>query len=456
MLFSTREIEELFPEHQGAVHDSISISEVVTDSRKQSRKSLFVPLIGESFDGHSFIKQAFNNGAVACLWQKDKDIPAFLPTDFPVFLVDDPLVALQRLSYWYRKKVNPIVIGITGSNGKTTTKDLVAGVLESQYKVHKTQGNLNNHIGLPLTILSMDGTTEILVLEMGMSHFGEIEQLSLIAEPDYGVITNIGESHIEYLGSREGIAQAKSEILAGMSKNGFLLLDGDEALLKPLHRKEKVISCGFSSSNTIVVHDVFMTTEATTFSINGEERYELKLLGKHHAKNATYAITLGNLLNVPLDKIKQALRTLSLSGMRFEIVQGINGSTIINDAYNASPTSMKASIEVVANMHSFKNKIVILGDMYELGKESKQFHREVANVITNEIDVVFTLGNDAKEITEELHSRKLPTLAKHFYKKDDLLQELKGHLTEDTIVLLKASRGVKLETLLEDVQKCTK
>jgi UDP-N-acetylmuramoyl-tripeptide--D-alanyl-D-alanine ligase len=449
MLFATNELMELFQNHLGAVQDEISIMEVETDSRKQTNKALFIPLIGESFDGHTFIKQAFDNGAVACIWQKDKEIPKFLPTDFPVFLVDDTLEALQQLSHWYRRKVDPIVIGITGSNGKTTTKDLVSAVLRTHYKVHKTQGNYNNHIGLPLTILAMNPDTEVLVLEMGMNHFGEIEQLSLIAEPNYGVITNIGESHIEYLGSREGIAQAKTEIFAGLKAEGLLLIDGDEPLLEALHSRDKVISCGFGETNDIIVHNISMSANTTSFTLNQEKNFQVNMLGSHNAKNATFAITLGELLHVPDEKINQALIDITLTGMRFEIVEGINGSTIINDTYNASPTSMKASIEVIVKMQPYDNKILVLGDMFELGQDSKRFHRDVAEAITEDIDVVFTIGTDTYEITEELTNRDIP--AKHFKSKDQLLNQLTPYLNDKTLLLLKASRGMKLESLLEKI-----
>src|SRR5699024_1235287 len=187
----------------------IEIETVVTDSRLKVKQSLFVPLIGDQFDGHQFVEGALNNGAVAILWQEDRELPPSVPKQVPVFFVKNTLDALQQLASLYRNKVDPIVVGITGSNGKTTTKDIVSSVVKTTYKTHFTQGNLNNHIGLPLTILGMPNDAEVLILEMGMNHFNEIDLLSKIARPDYAIITNIGESHIEHLGSREGITKAK-------------------------------------------------------------------------------------------------------------------------------------------------------------------------------------------------------------------------------------------------------
>ncbi|WP_226037934.1 UDP-N-acetylmuramoyl-tripeptide--D-alanyl-D-alanine ligase [Aquibacillus saliphilus] len=451
MLFSTSFLSELFPDTKGAALDNIPILEVTTDSRKKSKKSLFIPLKGESFDGHDFIKDAFNNGAVATIWEKNRELPAFLPTDFPVFFVEDTLVTLQRLASVYRQDVNPIVVGVTGSNGKTTTKDLIGTILQSHYKTHRTKGNFNNQIGLPLTILSMNRETEMLVLEMGMDHFGEIELLSKIAKPDYAVITNIGESHIEYLGSREGIAQAKLEILSGMKENGLLIIDGDEPLLTSLKTRDNVLSIGFDKDNDVIVENYSMTTKHTLFTLNNQIQYQLNLLGKHNVKNAIFAIKIAEKLNVPMEKIHDSLLNIELTGMRFEIISGKNNVTIINDAYNASPTSMKASIEVLKQMESYPKKMLILGDIFELGEHSKRLHRTVAEVITEEIDVVFTVGSDAREISKQLVENKLTIETKHFNDKDQLLNSIDGYLNDQTIILLKASRGMKFETILEDM-----
>src|SRR5699024_431179 len=253
MLFSINWLTKCLTNTKGMIREDVIIKNVLTDSRVQAKQALFVPIVGESFDGHAFLLQVIENGAMAAIWQEDKPLPEELPADFPLFLVKDTITALQEVAASYRSKINPTVVGITGSNGKTTTKDIVAGVCGEAFKTHKTAGNFNNHIGLPLTILSMPKDTEILVLEMGMNHFKEIERLSEIARPDYAIITNIGESHIEYLGSREGIAQAKLEITHCLSEEGKLIIDGDEPLIRVHNTFNRTLSCGFKTENDLVI-----------------------------------------------------------------------------------------------------------------------------------------------------------------------------------------------------------
>lgn len=452
MLFTIRELSQLFPHSFGNFKGQLVIEEVSTDSRKKTSQSLFVPLIGDHFDGHDYVIEAYQNGAIACIWDKQKEIPTDLPKDFPVFLVEDTTKGLQDLARYYREKVNPIVIGITGSNGKTTTKDIVASMTSSTYRTHHTKGNLNNHIGLPLTILSMDPTTEVLVVEMGMNHFHEIELLSKIAEPDYGIITNIGESHLANLGSREGIAKAKLEILQGLKKNGLLVIDGDEPLLASLHGKKYVKTCGFVETNDAIIQQVAIDKQQTHFTIKNLGSFSVPLLGKHHAKNCAYAIVLGQLLNISLDKIQQSLSSLSLTAMRFEMLTGKNNVTIINDAYNASPTSMRAAIDIVKQLGGFKEKVLVLGDIFELGEQSKQLHQSIAQVISPPITALFTLGSDMKYLHEVVHKKDPNIDCQHFTSGEALLDHLSMYLNPDTLLLFKASRGMQFELLVEAIK----
>ncbi|KGX93264.1 UDP-N-acetylmuramoylalanyl-D-glutamate--2,6-diaminopimelate ligase [Pontibacillus halophilus JSM 076056 = DSM 19796] len=449
MIFTTKWLSKWFTHFQGSI-DEGRIEAVFTDSRKQVANGLFIPLEGENFDGHTFIDSAIDQGAVATFWNREKELPAHLPKDFPVFFVEDTLVALQQLAHQYRMEINPTVIGVTGSNGKTTTKDLIGSVLGVSFQTHRTAGNYNNHIGLPLTILSMPRGTEMLVLEMGMNHFGEIEQLSTIAQPDYAIITNIGESHIEYLGSREGIAQAKTEILAGMKESGRVFLDGDEPLLAPLHTRERVVSCGYDGKNRCHITNVSMSERSTTFTINDTESYEIGMLGKHNVKNASYAIMLGKAIGMEPVHIQEGLHSIEMTGMRFETVDGPKSSIIINDAYNASPTSMEASIGVVKEMDVKGKRIVVLGDIFELGAHRDEFHRQVAQSVTSPIDLLLTVGEASALITEEVR-REEAVEAKHFTTKEDLVRELNERIEPHSLILLKASRGMKLETILDEL-----
>jgi UDP-N-acetylmuramoyl-tripeptide--D-alanyl-D-alanine ligase len=444
MLFSSEFLYGLFPD--ATKQQEFAISQVNTDSRMDAPGSLFVPIRGERFDAHHFIEQAIAQGASAALWDRSVPVPQ-TASDIVLFLVDDTLEALQKLAKAHREAVNPIVVGITGSNGKTTTKDLVTSVLSEKYEVLATKGNFNNHIGLPLTVLSMQRSCEVLVLEMGMSNYGEIELLSRIAQPDYAIITNIGESHIEFLGSREGIAKAKSEITAGMGEKSILIIDGDEPLLDFHHEKEHTVTCGFGEQNTQKLVIEQTGDNATVFSVNGES-YSFSLLGAHNVRNAGYAIVLGTKLGVSKNQIQQALQAPAMTGMRMEQLEGKNGSKIINDAYNASPTSMKAAIQTVQEL-PFERKILVLGDIYEIGAESKRYHREIADVITAQSAYVFTIGEDAEEISAAITDQTIQSA--HFSDKASLAEALLPLLQEDTIVLLKASRGVKLESILDTI-----
>ncbi|WP_284140901.1 UDP-N-acetylmuramoyl-tripeptide--D-alanyl-D-alanine ligase [Virgibacillus sp. LDC-1] len=452
MLFTTQWIASVFENYRGEAQSAIPINAVSTDSRENASHSLFIPLVGEKFDGHDYIKQAFNNGAVAAIWNKDKALPRFLPTDFPVFLVEDTDLALQKLAAAYRDLVDPVVIGVTGSNGKTTTKEMVAAIASTSYKTHFTQGNFNNHIGLPLTILSMTRDTELLVLEMGMNHFGEIERLTKISKPDYAVITNIGESHIEFLGSREGIAKAKLEIRLGLKQNGCLIIDGDEPLLNHVKKDDNVLTCGLESENDVVLSDVTISNTQTSFKLSDNYSYSIPLLGVHNAKNASYAIAVGRKLNIGQEQIEKALATLPPTSMRMEITRGASGVAIINDTYNASPTSMVAAIEVIKQMTGYKNKVLVLGDIFELGDKAKQLHQSVAASIEPPITVLYTVGKEAEIISKTVCKQQPNMLCAHFQSKEDLLGELHEYLMHDTLVLFKASRGMQFETMVKAIQ----
>lgn len=277
----------------------VTISGVSTDTRTIQQGNLYVPLKGAKFNGHAFVQEAFAKGASAVLWSETEGNP---PENAPVIVVDDTLRALQRLAHRYRRQLAVKVIGITGSNGKTTTKDMTAALLATSYKVQKTEGNLNNHIGVPLTLLRLAEDTEMAVVEMGMSNFGEIELLSNIAEPDAAIITNIGESHLQELGSREGIAQAKLEILSGLRKNGLFVYHGDEPLLTSrvsnLPLPEHVVTFGQEAKNDYYPNAVRMEAKGTTFTINQLPNRTLfiPILGKHHVNNALAAIAVARFL----------------------------------------------------------------------------------------------------------------------------------------------------------------
>ncbi|CAH0310705.1 UDP-N-acetylmuramoyl-tripeptide--D-alanyl-D-alanine ligase [Peribacillus sp. Bi96] len=437
---------------------SKGIHGVTIDSRKVKEGCLFIPLKGGQVDGHQYVKQALAQGAAASLWQRDVPNP---PDGLPIIIVENTENALQQLARSYRQQLNIKVIGITGSNGKTTTKDMTAALLATTYKVHKTNGNFNNHLGLPLTVLSMDEDTEAAVLEMGMSSRGEIEFLSKIAKPDVAIITNIGESHLLDLGSREEIANAKLEIVEGLAKDGTLIYHGDEPLLRNRIKTDfpelNVISFGRTEQNDLFPQTITQGSDSTTFTITCGEKeinYEIPVLGHHNVLNALAAILAAKEFHVVDSAIHDGLSTIQLTNMRMELVEGAKGQKIINDAYNASPTSVKAAVELIEGLSGFENKILVLGDMLELGSQENDFHLKIGELISGDrIDKVFTYGPLAEFIAKGASKTFPSENVRSFQDKQELIDELKTSTQANDIILVKASRGMKLEEVVQALQK---
>ncbi|WP_017727205.1 UDP-N-acetylmuramoyl-tripeptide--D-alanyl-D-alanine ligase [Halalkalibacterium ligniniphilum] len=427
---------------------------VSTDTRTIKAGMLFVPLVGERFDGHEYILQAIEKGAAATLWDKNKPIPELATEKISFFFVEDTLEALQELATVYLNTIAPKVIAVTGSNGKTTTKDLLYSVLSPVFKTFKTQGNFNNHIGLPLTVLAMPEDCEVLILEMGMSGFGEIKRLSEIATPDVAIVTNIGESHLEQLGSREGIAKAKMEIIAGLKENGLIILDGDEPLLASYKGKD-VQRVGFGAANHIQIKDIVSTVSGYQFSLSTkQEIFTVPLLGEHNVKNAAYALAVAFYLGLDMSDAKKGLEKTRLSAMRLEQLKGSCGELILNDAYNASPTSMKAAVQALKSIPGFEKRIAVLGDMYELGEEEEAMHRSVAEVIASPVTHLYTVGEKGFWIADEaIKQGDFLGEIRSFSEKDELLPVLKAQVDVNTVVLFKASRGMSLETCIHSLTR---
>ncbi|KAA6449111.1 UDP-N-acetylmuramoyl-tripeptide--D-alanyl-D-alanine ligase [Bacillus atrophaeus] len=433
-------------------YENIVIQGVATDTRKLEKNQLFVPLTGENFNGHTFVGQAFENGVSAVLWNKSEPNP---PQDQAVILVDDTLAALQELSKAYLQELGTRVIGVTGSNGKTTTKDMLHAVLQTQFRVHKTEGNFNNHIGLPLTVLSMPEDTEVAVLEMGMSGKGEIDLLTRLANPEVAVITNIGESHMQDLGSREGIAEAKLEITNGLKKDGILIYIGDEPLLNKRSYSCRTKTFGADEGNDYQLKDVKQTEDGTHFSIKGiDKTFFIPVLGKHNVLNAIAAFAAGIQFGITLENAAKGLSGLKVTGMRLELLKSESGISIINDAYNASPTSMKAAIELIESMEGYGKKMLVLGDMLELGDLEQEFHTECGAVINPAaIDYVFTYGKLGAFIAAGAHRHFDQERVSHFSDKTKLLQAVAEKAEKGDLILFKASRGMKLEEIVKDLMK---
>ncbi|WP_079909925.1 UDP-N-acetylmuramoyl-tripeptide--D-alanyl-D-alanine ligase [Paenibacillus sp. 32352] len=430
-----------------------AITGVSIDSRTLKRGSLFIPIVREK-DGHHYIHEAISRGAAACLWQADHPSP---PDHFPVILVDNSLSALHRLAGEYRRQLKVRTVGITGSNGKTTTKDWVASLLATTFKVEYSDGNKNNHFGVPLTLLQLKEDTEIAVLEMGMSGLGEIDQLSRLGRPEASIITLIGESHLAELGSREAIVQAKLEICNGMEGPGVLVYNGDNPMLgaaaeRQLSGKEvRTVRFGTGSHNDYYPLSVALSSRGTHFTCHPrpEIQYTIGLPGRHYVTNALAALAVADYFGVPAERTERGLRDAVLSGMRMEVIRGGAGFTWINDSFNASPTSVKAALSYLHELEGYRRKILVLGDMLDLGEQEIDFHREIGELLDpHKVDCVLTLGKLSTEIAHAASGAFPPGSVEAFERKSDLARAIGLIAAPGDVVFLKGSRGMQMEELI--------
>jgi UDP-N-acetylmuramoyl-tripeptide--D-alanyl-D-alanine ligase len=430
---------------------------VVMDSRKVEKDYLFIASVGERVDGHDFIKDVFENGALGVVCEKK---PA--QSSGPYILVDNSLEALKSIARWYREQLPIKVVGITGSVGKTSTKEFISSVLAQKYHVLKTEGNYNNEIGLPLTILRIQDTHEVAVLEMGISDFGEMHRLSEIAKPDICVITNIGQCHLENLGSREGILKAKTEIFDFMSENGRVCINGDDDMLAGIQEVKgmRPIRFGFSNENDVTVTEV-ISKGLFGSSCNIHVGYkpfhaEIPLPGAHMVLNALAATAVGSLLDLTNREIVAGIASVKPVGGRSNILRDQRW-TIIDDCYNANPVSMKAALDLLHTANT--RKVAILGDMGELGENEKTLHKEVGEyAITAQVDLLVCVGVLSSFMyagaKEQVELRPIVTSSQLLYyaNRDELITALHGFLRQDDTILVKASHFMGFETVVKALQ----
>ena len=414
------------------------------DTRVLQPGQLFIALQGVR-DGHDFIPAAMEKGAAAVLCSRRMG-------DYPAIYVDDPRTALGDIAREELKRIGAKVVGVTGSVGKSTTKEMIAAVLESTYRVSKTPANHNNDIGMPMAVLSMPLDTEVAVLEMGMNHFREIAYLSGIAHPDVAVIINIGTSHIEYLGSQEGIRKAKLEITEGMSPRGMLLLNGDDTLLRYLDQMPQQRITYFGQSEGCDVRGMEIRQEGETLRFRVEAGklslpVQMDLEGVHFVNDALAAVAVGLKLAVPMERIGESLaRFRNLSG-RQEIFQA-NGYTIIKDCYNAGPESMAAALGVLGNRPG--RHIAVLGDMLELGDCAQAEHYKIGRIAAEKADLVFAYGPYAKRVIDGTITGGMPeSQGRAYLDRNELVAALKRAAKPGDVILFKASNGMHLELALE-------
>ncbi len=432
----------------GTVNEEKQVNNVCIDSRKVQMGCLFIAIKGENFDGHDFINLAVQNGAHAVMSHKN------IECDVPVIMVGDTSKALLNLAGYYRSRFDIPVVALTGSVGKTTTKEMISEVMCVKYKTLKTQGNLNNEIGLPMTLFGLDRSYSAAVIEMGMNHSGEISRLAKATRPTVGVITNVGVSHIENLGSRENILKAKLEMLDGIQWGSKIILNGDNDLLSKVENNSYNIQFfGIENpNNTVSATDIKMLDESTRFTVlySGEKQsVNLPALGIHNVYNALAAILVGLEHDISLADCAKALENYTPSGMR-QRIKKVGNITFIEDCYNSSPDSVKASLCTLKDMGEGR-KIAVLGDMLELGEFSSQAHYESGlQVAKNGVDMLFTFGEMSKQSVKSAKENGV-NLAYSFDDKAMLAKELADTIKDGDTVLFKASRGMLLEEIIEAI-----
>ena len=429
---------------------------VVIDSRKAAADFIFVATKGERVDGHRFIPDDFAGGALGAVCEKEpEDIPG------PCIVVKDSFEALKRIAEFYRRQLPVKVVGITGSVGKTSTKEFVAAVLAQKYKVHKTQGNYNNEIGVPLTVLSMPGDTEVAVLEMGINHFGEMHNLSRIARPDICIMTNIGQCHLEFLGSREGILKAKSEIFDFMDEDGSVCVNGDDDMLASIKevKGKKPVTFGLSEECQVYATDIrgkgLFGSEAVIHG-NGESfAVQIPLPGEHMVYNALAATAAGLLLGLKPEEIRDGIAGAESVSGRSHIVK-LADKVLIDDCYNANPVSMEAAVDLL--LQADGRRVAVMGDMFELGEQEKEMHARVGKYAVDAgVECVICAGTLARCIYEgavkaaEEKNTGAAGAVFYFEDRESLLKGIEEILRPGDTVLIKASHGMGFEKIVEQL-----
>jgi UDP-N-acetylmuramoyl-tripeptide--D-alanyl-D-alanine ligase len=451
-------IEDLFelPTAEIFNPDSFSSSSFVsTDTRTIKKNSIFVALKGKKFDGHLFVEEAVKKGASAVVVNKRR-LKEFDTINVTIVTVKDTTKAYGDIAKLWRSKLNAKIVAISGSNGKTSTKEILTGILSEKFKVTRTLANNNNHIGVPLTILETGSDTEVLVLELGTNHFGEIAYTSEIAKPEFALITNIGESHLEFLQDLEGVAKEKISLFDETAKNGgVIFLNTDDKILKKKAKSYKnLVSFGFNDKAEVKGKIIDLKDGKTIVQVTYNDKsfkVNLPVYGLTNAKNFLASAAIALKLGMSFKQIKQGAESLSSVKNRLN-VKNFEKFSLVNDTYNANPLSMRSAFEFIGSFQNRKRKIVVLGDMFELGKQAANAHKELADSLKkNKITEVYTIGKLMRLLNNELVDKKI--IAKHFTNRDKLGAFLSDYNFDDSVVLFKGSRGMKMEEFVKVIDK---
>ncbi len=434
------------------------INKVTIDSRCVSENDCYIGIKGEHNDGNKFYMDAFTNGAKIAILDNiditDEVIDYLNKSNKSIVLVEDTIQALGNLAKYKRSAFYNPVVAITGSAGKTSTKDMAYSILKEKYKAHKTIGNQNNHLGLPLSILSLDKDNEVLVLEMGMNHLGEISYLTNIAKPDVAIITNVGTAHIGNLKSRENILKAKLEILEGLNPNGVVIINNDNDLLHTWYLENKdnyrIITIGIYNESNYMANIIKNGEFGSIFSCNNEV-FEVPIGGEHFIYNALIGVALGKHFNISNEKIKKGILNFELSSNRMSLIT-TNGYTIIDDSYNANYDSMNYAIKYLSHLPG--RNIAVLGTMKELGTYTKKLHEEIGCLIVQEkIDILVTVGQEAAYINEGAISRGLcKENSYHFENNEAAINFINKIKKEKDNILVKASNSMNFKEIVQKIK----
>ncbi len=455
MICTLYELKNLFNIEFNENDKNVNIEGISTDTRTLKSKNVFLAIEGDNFNGHDFITRAIEIGAIAIITSKDFDEKKYLYTNF--IKVDNTIKAYGDIARFYRMKNNFKVIAITGSSGKTTTKDMVASVLSKKYKIEKTFENNNNEIGLPYTILNAPSDSEILVLELGMRALTDIAYLTKIALPDIGIITNIGIAHIGELGSQENILRAKGELLENLPKDSIAIVNGEDGFTNTLKNKfsGEIKVFGFNNNSTIKAININEEKYKTKLDILRDGfvyNIDLKFKGKHLLLDALIALEVGCLFNIDITDSVKELNRLSVSPGRLELIKKSN-YLVINDTYNANPDSMKKSIDVLLSYEG--NRIAVLGDMKELGKNEIEYHKEIGRyLVGKDLKTLITVGELGKHIGLELKEKESEN--NNIFTFNDNLNagiKLKEILSKNDVILVKGSRAMSMETIIKVLEE---
>ncbi len=431
----------------------ITVEKICTDSRKAEAGDLFFALIGDNHDAHKYLPQVAESGCSCAVISDETQCPGGMTA----VLVEDTTKALQRLASWYLAQLDMKKIAVTGSTGKTSTRDLTWYVCSEKFKAQKNVGNLNNHLGVPLTILSFDEDTEVGILEMGMDKFGEIDLLADIARPDIGLITNIGMSHIENLGSRDGIFQAKMELTNYFDENNVLIAARDDEYLneKRIDGIYRLVTAGPDGKSDYIISDIDdFGAEGIQFNLehNGRvQQFKLPVPGKHNAFNGALAVAAGAELGITMEEAARGLAKTQLTDKRLTVREN-KGIKIIDDTYNASPDSMKAAIDVLMKTRG-ERCVAILGDMFELGDGSGLQHELVGRYAAQqEVELLVAIGENSAEMYRGAREEGMENVL-YFKDKDSFFAEMKSVIKSGDVILLKGSRGMEMDKIVKRIME---